>query len=138
VLSQQRLDPALRRADVPGLGLRQARIAHCRAPVARQQAPLGLAPGVERKQCLQAIAEAAAGPLRLVEPGARPLRDGFEGELQQVALAGEVMREDGSTRSRGLGHVPEGQRLQAARSDELGGGGGDVPAPGFVVDVSRH
>ena len=103
-----------------------------------QQAPLGLALGVERKQCLQALAQAAAVPPCLVEPGARPLRDGFEGGLQQVAFVGEVMREDGGTRSRGLGHIPEGQRLQAAGSDELGGSGGDVPAPGVVVNVSGH
>ena len=120
------------------LGIRQVRITHCHAPVARQQAPLGLAIGVERKQCLQAFAQAPAVPLCLVEPGTRPLGDDFEGGLQQVALVGEVMREDGGTRSRGLGHVPECQRLQAARSDELGGSGGNVPAPGVVVNVSRH
>jgi hypothetical protein len=135
---QQRLDPALSRADVPCFGLGQVRIAHGHAPVTRQQPPLGLALGIERKQRLQAFAKAAALSLSLVEPGAGPLRDDFEGEAKQVALVSEVMREDGGTRSRGLSHIPESQRLQAARPDELGGSSGDVSAASLVVHVSRH
>ena len=123
---------------MPRLGIGQVRIAHGYAPVTRQQAPLDLALGVERKQRLQALAQASAVPLRLVEPSARPLRDDFKGELQQVVLVGEVVREDGGARSRGFSHVPEGQRLQTARSDEFGGGGGEVSAPSVVVNVSRH
>ena len=90
----------------------------------------GLAAGV--------VAKAAAALFRLVEPGAGPLRDGLEGRQQQVALVGEVVRQDGRARSGGVSDVAEGQRLQAAGSDKLGGGRGDVAATRVVVDVSRH
>jgi hypothetical protein len=138
LLSQQRLDPALGGSHVPRLLTRQPGVTDGRTPVARQQPPLGLALGVERKQRLQALAKAAAASLRLIEPGAGPLRDGLEGGQQQVALVGEVVRQDGRARSGGVSDVAEGQRLQAAGSDKLGGGRGDVAATRVVVDVSRH
>ena len=138
LLSQQRFDPALGGSHVSRLLTRQPGVTDGRAPVARQQPPLGLALGVERKQRLQALAQAAAVSLGVVEPGTGPLRDDLEGGAQQVTLVGEVMREDGGTRARGLSHIPERQRLQAARPDQLGGRSGDVPAALVVVYVSRH
>lgn len=68
-LSQQRLDPALGGSHVSRLLTCRAGIADGRAPVARQQAPLGAALGVEGKQRLQTLTKTTASSLRLVESG---------------------------------------------------------------------
>ena len=136
--TQQRLDPLLGRADVPGILGGELRIADRDAPEARQQPPLRATSGIQREQCLQAGAQPAAAPLCLVEACAQSIGDLAERREQQVTLVGEVVRDDRRAVPGGVGDVAERQRIQPMRAHQLGGCRRDVPAARRVIDMSGH